>query len=124
MDDQRGDPIDEEILAELLDVVGGDVPDGVTRAFELFLTSVPSRLEEIEVALAGNRFEDAARAAHSLRGSAGAFGARRLSALAGQQEHTCGTADARTAAALLEEMRVEFAVAEAILRSRLSPLRE
>ena len=116
------DIIDEEILSELLTIVGEAEPEGLTKAFDLFLTGVPARLDAVETALAEGRLEAAAQSAHSLRGSAGAFGARRLSELAARQELLCNGGDAAQAAALLGPMHVQFATVEAILRDRLSSL--
>lgn len=113
------EPIDEAILAELLDVMGDGVADGIQHAFDLFLDGVPVRLAAMEAALAGGRFDDARRAAHSLRGSAGAFGARALGHLAGRQEQVCGEADGPAASALLDALRAEFSSVEAVLRTRL-----
>ena len=116
------DIVDEEILDELMDLLGEAVPAGLAEAFDLFLTSVPVRLAAVEHALAEGRLDAATQTAHSLRGSAGAFGARRLSELAGRQEQLCATGDGAAAAAMLEPMRSQFATVEVLLRSRLSGL--
>lgn len=113
------DIIDEEILEELLSLLDDGVPDDLAHAVHLFLTGVPARLAAIEDALAHGRLEAAAQVAHSLRGSAGAFGARGLGQLAGEQERLCGAGDAAGAAALLGAMHAQFATVEAVLRARL-----
>ena len=69
--------------------------------------------------MAEDRFEDAAQGAHSLRGSAGAFGARRLSGLTLALERQCRDGDVAGAGALLEEMEDEFRIFRAILLARL-----
>jgi HPt (histidine-containing phosphotransfer) domain-containing protein len=90
------------------------------RACELFRSGVPQRLQDIDAALQQGRFDDAARASHSLRGSAGAFGARRLSRLGERLEGMCRESDAAPAALLLGEMREEFVIFQDILDGRLA----
>ena len=68
------DRIDEEILDELFVIMGDGGSEGLVNAFDLFLSATPTRFE---ADLAQGRFADAAQGVHSLRGSAGAFGARR-----------------------------------------------
>ena len=116
------DRIDEEILGELFEVMGEGGADGLRKACDLFLTGVPARLAELEAAVAERRFEDAAQGAHSLRGSAGAFGARRLSTMTLTLEQLCREQDVPRAAALLEEMGAEFRIFRAILVARLGQL--
>ncbi len=116
------DHVDNEMLDEVLTVLGDDVPEGLLRACDLFRSSVPTRMDDIGVAIAGGRFGEVAAAAHSLRGSAGAFGARRLSHLADQLERLSHQDDRSAAAGLLEDMRAEFVVFRAILDARLAEL--
>ena len=119
VDDDR---IDEEILDELFLIMGDGDAGGLLTACELFLNGMPDRFVDIETALAEGRFEDAAQSAHSLRGSAGAFGARRLSALTIPLEEHCRQGNAPAAAALLEEMQGEFRIFRAVLGARLGQL--
>lgn len=112
--------VDEEILEEVFTVFDGEVPEGLLRACDLFRTGVPARLDDVEAAVGEGRPEQAARLAHSLRGSTGAFGARYLSELAGQLEQSCGDGDAAVAVALVAEMRAGLTVFQAILDARLA----
>lgn len=116
------DNVDDELLSELFTVLGDASPDGLIRACDLFLTGVPARLADAEDAVAEARLDDAGRLAHSLRGSAGAFGARHLGRLAEQLEMVCGQADPKSAGPLVEEMKVEFAAFRTILTSRLASI--
>jgi pentatricopeptide repeat protein len=100
--------------------MGADGGEGLVMAYDLFLTGVPSRFAQMEAALAESRFEDAARAAHTLRGSAGSFGARRLSALTTLVEGRCRRGDMAGAVRLLHEMREEFAAFRGLLADRLA----
>jgi HPt (histidine-containing phosphotransfer) domain-containing protein len=92
------------------------------KACSLFLSGLPDRLVEIDAALVEGDFEKAAQASHSLRGSAGAFGARRLSALGLRLEQDCRESDAGSAALVLDETRAEFAVFRVIFEARLAKL--
>ncbi len=114
--------LDEEILGELFEIMAEDGGDGLVTAYDLFLTGVPARFAQMDDALAEGRFDDAARAAHTLRGSAGSFGARGLSGLTTLLEERCRQHDPAGAALLVEEMRDEFRIFRAILADRLAAL--
>ena len=114
--------LDEEILGELFEIMAGGGGDGLVTAYDLFLTGVPVRFAQMDDALAEGRFDDAARAAHTLRGSAGSFGARRLSGLTTLLEERCRQHDPVGAALLVDEMRDEFGIFRAILVDRLAAL--
>ena len=117
-----GDRVDEEILSELFMVFEDGMADGLVSACDTFRTSVPARLAEIDTALFEGRFGEASQAAHSLRGSTGTFGARRLSALATCLEDECGKGDRTAGFSLLDDMRTEFAIFRDILDARVAQL--
>jgi CheY-like chemotaxis protein/HPt (histidine-containing phosphotransfer) domain-containing protein len=118
--DDEVDRVDEELLSEFLEMVldapGGEPPP----VLDMFLTEASSRLERIRSGLAGGDLSEAARAAHSLKGSSGAFGARRLSALGAKVEVACKEGDPEAAADLLPALESESEAFRAILGSRLS----
>ena len=114
--------VDDEILGELFELMAEGGGDGLVTAYEMFLAGVPARLADIDTAVAEGRFDDAARGAHTLRGSAGSFGARRLSALTVTAEQHCREHDADGAAQVIGEMRDEFGIFRTILADRLSRL--
>jgi HPt (histidine-containing phosphotransfer) domain-containing protein len=118
-----GDHVDEELLAEVLTMAEDEAGGGILDACDLFRSSVPTRLDDIGSALHEQRLDDAAQTSHSLRGSAGAFGAKRLSMLAMSLEETCRQSDAEGAATLLAEMRAEFVTFRDIFDARLARLR-
>ncbi len=115
-------PVDEEILAELFMVMDDGSLDGLVTICDLFLSGVPARLSEIDAALQEGRLDDAAKAAHSLKGTGGAFGARRLGDVAARLERACREMDHPSTPGLLEELRVEFLVFRDILEARLAHL--
>jgi HPt (histidine-containing phosphotransfer) domain-containing protein len=120
---EQDEHVDEEMLADVLMLMEDEAADGILKACDLFRSSVPERLDDIGAALADGRFVDAGRASHSLRGSAGAFGARRLSALGLRLEELCRDSDAGAAEETLGEMRAEFLVFRDILDARLAQFR-
>lgn len=123
MEPLDADHVDEELLAEVLMMAGDTAGDGILKACDLFRSSVPDRLDDIGSALAERRLDDAAQASHSLRGSAGAFGARRLSMLGMRLEEACRRSDVAGAEGLLAEMRAEFVVFQDIFDARLDTVR-
>ena len=116
------DRVDEEILDELFAVMGDGGSEGLVKACDLFLTGVPTRFSDIRAALDDGRFDDVAQGAHSLRGSAGAFGARRLSVLTLDLERLSREGDAAGAGRLLDDMQTEFRIFRAVLVARLGSL--
>lgn len=65
----------------------------------------------------------AGRAAHSLQGACGLFGARRLGSLGAELETACASEHVKTAETLLSALHSEFEAFRSILVSRLSPER-
>lgn len=122
LDLQAVERVDEEQLAEVLMVLDDESPDGLLRACELFRAGVPERFDDIDAALAEDRFDDAARSSHSLRGSAGAFGARRLSIMGERLEELTRQADGAAAVRIAGQMRTEFLAFRDILDARLAAL--
>ena len=116
------DHVDEELLAQMLMMVEAEAGGGILKACNLFRSSVPERLDDIGSALADDRLDEAAHMSHSLRGSAGAFGAKLLSELGMRLEKACREADAAGAEDLLAEMRAEFLVFRDIFDARLAGL--
>lgn len=118
----QDDHVDEEILGEVLMLLEDEASEGIMKACDLFRSGVPTRLSEVDAALADGHFDAAARASHSLRGSAGAFGARRLRSLGERLEQFCREGDGPSALRVAEEMRTEFLVFRSILDDRLAQL--
>ena len=85
--------VDEEILSELFVLLDDGTPDGLIKACDMFLVGVPTALADVRRALSESRVADAGRMAHTLRGTAGAFGATRLGRLAASLEDVCGRTD-------------------------------
>jgi CheY-like chemotaxis protein/HPt (histidine-containing phosphotransfer) domain-containing protein len=77
----RQERLDEETLADL----GPDAGP----LLDLFLAETSKRITRLRRALLAADLDDAGRAAHSIKGSAGIFGARRLSGFAAEIEAGC-----------------------------------
>ena len=112
--------VDEEILSELFVLLDDGTPDGLITACDMFLVGVPTALADVRRALSESRVADAGKMAHTLRGTAGAFGATRLGRLAAGLEDVCRRADGATAGALVDGMEAEFLAFRTILTSRLA----
>ena len=115
--------VDEGKLAEVLGMAPAGAPAAPPQVLQLFLDETSNRLNRIRDALASGDVVDAARAAHSLQGASGLFGARRLGTLGAEVETACAREDVHTAETLLPELHSEFEAFRAILVSRLPPAR-
>lgn len=100
-------PVDPEVLQMLADLQEPGEPDLLRELVTLFLRDTPERLHALRQALASADYATAARAAHSVKGSAANLGAAGLQALAGLAEQSArqaeGAASAAAAAALEDE---------------------
>ncbi|MEA2687130.1 MAG: Hpt domain [Actinomycetota bacterium] len=119
-EDEDEPHVDEEILSELFDLLDDGTPDGLSRVCDLFLVGVSKALADVRLALAESRLPDAGRVAHTLRGTAGAFGAARLGRLAARLEEACGRSVGAPLGGLVDEMEAEFAAFRTILIPRLA----
>jgi CheY-like chemotaxis protein len=82
----------------------------------VFLTEAARSLQELRQAVEGDGFLEAARIAHTLRGSAGTFGALRVSQLGADLEAACRRGDRREATALLAGLEAEWAAFQDVVR--------
>lgn len=112
--------VDEDMLSELFTLMDDGSADGLVRACNLFLVGVPDHLAAAECAVAEGRLADAARVAHSLRGTTGAFGARRLCQLADHLQMACERDEQGSAGSLIEAMRSGFRSFQPVLAAHLA----
>ncbi|MDP1806820.1 MAG: response regulator, partial [Acidimicrobiales bacterium] len=122
-EEPAGGPVDEAKLTELLGMAPAAEPADPPRVLQLFLDETANRLSRIRAALDSGDVVDAGRAAHSLQGASGLFGARRLGSLGADLETACAREDVLTAETLLPALHSEFEAFRAILVSRLVPER-
>jgi CheY-like chemotaxis protein len=76
---------------------------------EVFLTEAARSLKQLRQAVESDGFLEAARIAHTLRGSAGTFGALRVSQLGADLEAACRRGDRLEATVLLAGLEAEWA---------------
>lgn len=108
-------PVDPQALAGLREL-NPDDPAFLRELVDVFLEDVPQRLAEIEKALAASDAALLTRAAHTIKGSGGNFGATDLSTIAQQLEQQGKAAAFADAAATLPALKTEFARVAAALR--------
>jgi len=85
---------------------------------ELFKAEVPKGVRELGQALDGGDSARATRIAHTLKGSAGIFGATRMQALAGSIERAARAGSVEKA--IVEELRCECERVREVLEAELS----
>lgn len=107
--------IDLAALARLDEDLGND-PAVLAEIVDSFLTEVPRLLDELDRALAASDSVTVERVGHTLKSSAGLFGAMPLCALARELE-LVARKDAARAAALAPQLRPEFERVRTALRS-------
>lgn len=82
--------------------------DFVRKLFDIFVEDSPLRLDEMESALTQNTFENLRHAAHALKGSAAAIGAKRLSGICLKIQKDCDNRVLEKIPGLLKEARGIF----------------
>lgn len=115
-------PVDPETLQMLADLQEPGEPDILRELITLFLRDTPERLEALRQAHASADEASAARAAHSIKGSAGSLGALELQAHASAAEAAARRGDAEAITSALAALDHEFALVrqqlEALLATR------
>ncbi len=87
---------------------------------EVFLQDAPTRMEEIESGFAARDAATVSRAAHTIKGSAGNFGAKRLAAVSLRMEQLAKEETLEEARALLPDLKADFAQTVTALTALLS----
>lgn len=109
--------VSESALAELR-ALNPEDPQFLRELIDLFLQDMPARFADLETALEKNDAALLTRAAHTIKGSCGNFGATDLAAVAmtmEQQGKSSAFAEAKAAYPLLQ---TEFARVEAALKAQ------
>jgi HPt (histidine-containing phosphotransfer) domain-containing protein len=114
------DPVlDPAVVSGLRQLTPAGEPDVLAEVLNLFLVEVPPRLDRLRNAWASGNIEELRRVAHSLKGSAGNIGARRLYDVCRQLDATGQSGDFPDPA-LVDAAGVEFGKVEAEIRRLLS----
>lgn len=115
--------LDPGALEGLREMSAGDGGAFFRELVEIFLQDTPARIAEIEAGLATGDSKALARAAHSIKGSSGNFGAARLSDAARQIEQLGRQEQFAQVPAEMLRLRSEYDRVEAALKLELSRLK-
>jgi HPt (histidine-containing phosphotransfer) domain-containing protein len=108
-----GQPVlDQAVIDALRRLTPAGEPDVLAEVLKLFLDEVPPRMARLRNAWQAGNIEEMHRAAHSLKGSAGNIGARRLYDVCGQLDAIGKAGDLAGAAPLVDAMGEEFGKVE------------
>ena len=111
--------LDPVVVSGLRQLTPAGEPDVLAEVLNLFLVEVPLRMDRLRNAWAAGNIEEVHRFAHSLRGSAGNIGARRLHEVCRQLEAQGQLGDLDASAALVAALGVEFGKVEVEIRRLL-----
>ncbi len=102
------DPLDPDVVAGLRDLQQSGEPDILAELVELFVSDAAPRLAALREAVENGNAEGIERTAHTLKGSAGNMGARRMSDIASELQDAGVSGDLSAAGALLERLEGEY----------------
>ena len=100
--------IDREVINRIRRLTKGTAPEFLPGMIDLFIKDSPARINRMKEALWHDDAEALAQAAHSLKGSSGQVGARRMHALCDIIEERSRAGSMRGATALLLTLEEEF----------------
>ena len=109
-----GEPVvlDPAVIDTLRQLTPPGEPDVLAEVLRLFLEEAPPRIARLRNAWASGNIEDVHRAAHSLKGSAGNIGARRLYDVCRRLDEQGRSDDRSGVSQLVDELGVEFGKVE------------
>ena len=100
--------IDRDVIDRLRKLTKGTCPDFLPEMIDLFIKDSPASINKMKEALRRDDTDALAQAAHSLKGSSGQVGARRMHALCDIIEERSRAGSMRGATALLLTLEEEF----------------
>ncbi|HVU32316.1 MAG TPA: Hpt domain-containing protein [Opitutaceae bacterium] len=109
-------PIDHQAIENLRALNPGDNDEFLREIAGIYLEDTPKRLGELDQSLAAGDTARFTRAAHSIKGSSANLGATDVRSVAERLEHQSRTAGLGDVAALVAQLKTEFARAEAELK--------
>lgn len=107
--------LDPEAIENLRAINPDDGGAFLCELIDIFLDDTPKRLAEIDEALAAGHAENFTRAAHSIKGSAGNFGATQFATMARDLESLGKAGDLAQARAGIPALQAEFARLQPVL---------
>lgn len=111
--------LDPEVINSLRQLSSPGEPDVLSQVLLLFLDEVPRRMARLNAACQEGNATELQRVAHSLKGSAGNVGARRVFDLCRQIDERGHAGDVDGARPLLTSLAEEYANVEAEIRTLL-----
>jgi HPt (histidine-containing phosphotransfer) domain-containing protein len=112
-------PLDPTCIASLRELETADLPGVLTELIDSFLANADARLATMQSASETGNARTLYLIAHSMKGSAGNFGALRLSRLFAELERLAVAGNLVTAAPLLAQIEAEYrSVKQALLEER------
>jgi HPt (histidine-containing phosphotransfer) domain-containing protein len=114
----NGSPLDPDVLAELRALSGPD-DDLLAEVVAVFLADAPEQMRAMRAALEGRDAALAHRAAHTLKGSANAVGARALGGVAAAIESAARAGDIDRAVEAAQGIDDAFDAARAALEREI-----
>jgi HPt (histidine-containing phosphotransfer) domain-containing protein len=104
--------LDQAVIDSLRQLTPPGEPDVLAEVLRLFLAEVPPRLARLRNACTAGNIEEVHRAAHSLKGSAGNIGARRMFDVSRRLDDLSKSGAVADAPRLIDELEVEFGKVE------------
>ena len=108
--------LDQAVISGLRKLTPPGEPDVLAEVLKLFLEEVPPRIARLRNAWQAGNIQEVHRAAHSLKGSAGNIGARRLFEVCRQLDDISKSGDLPAAAPFVDALGVEFGKVESAIR--------
>ena len=112
--------IDPQSIENLRALNPGDNDEFLREIAGIFFEDTPLRIAELDESLPAGDVTKFARAAHSIKGSSSNLGAVALRSAAEKLEHQARSQGLADVAALVAEVKTEFARAEAALRALIA----
>jgi len=109
--------LDHSVIDTLRMLTQPGEPDVLLEVLKMFLDEVPPRIERLRNAWAEGNIKEVHRAAHSLKGSAGNIGARRLYDVC--KAIDSGDSTVPASAELVDQLGAEYRSVEAEIRQLL-----
>jgi CheY-like chemotaxis protein len=119
-EDSEEDPLDQSVLAGLRELQEEGEPDILKEVVELFLTDVPPQLAALRGAVEAGDAHSVEQIAHTLKGSCGNMGAKRIEALCTELEEIGRSGDLRAAPARISRLEEEFRRVRAVFEEEVS----
>jgi HPt (histidine-containing phosphotransfer) domain-containing protein len=113
---EEGSVLDQAVLTGLRKLTPPGEPDVLMEVLKLFLEEVPPRMVRLRNAWTAGNIQEVHRTAHSLKGSAGNIGARRLYDVCSQLDERGKAGDLAGVAPLVDALGLEFDKVETEIR--------